>query len=250
MANRVTEGWLTPASSATSPLDRYAARGPRSSRHWAIRRWVGVSRTPSKSASICSCTDRLYVSFHAEGNRYRVDMRLASIHTYPVKGLHRVDHDAARVRPWGLAGDRRLMLIDHDGRMVTQRDEPRLALFRPSYVDGELVVRATDQPELRITPQPGEPIEAQVWRDVVTTSLVGEAADAWFSEALDRKLRLVYLDDPTRRAIDPRYGRPDDRVSFADGYPLLLTNTASLNVLNDWIFESDRSGSRAAIRCC
>jgi uncharacterized protein YcbX len=80
-------------------------------------------------------------------------------------------------------------------------------------------------------------VAAQVWRDVVTSSLVGEAADAWFSEALDRKLRLVYLDDPTRRRIDPRYGRPDDRVSFADGYPLLLTNTASLNVLNDWILE-------------
>jgi uncharacterized protein YcbX len=164
-------------------------------------------------------------------------MRLTSIHIYPVKGLHRVDHDAARVRPWGLAGDRRFMLIDHDDRMLTQRDEPRLALLRPSYVDGDLVVQAAGRPELRITPQPGEPVHAQVWRDVVATSLVGEAADIWLSEALDRKVRLVYLDDPTRRTVDPHYGRPGDRVSFADGYPLLLTNTASLNVLNDWIFE-------------
>src|SRR6266536_1456613 len=124
-------------------------------------------------------------------------MRLASIHTYPVKGLHRVDHDAARVEPWGLAGDRRFLLVDHDGRMLTQRDEPRLALLRPSYVDGELVVRTAGRPDLRLRPQPGEQTQAQVWRDLVATSLVGEAADAWFAEALDRKVRrLVYLDDP------------------------------------------------------
>jgi len=41
-------------------------------------------------------------------------------------------------------------------------------------------------------------------------------------------VRLVYLDDPTRRAVDPEFGRDGDVVSFADGYPLLLTSTASL----------------------
>jgi hypothetical protein len=164
-------------------------------------------------------------------------MRLASIHTYPVKALHRVDHDAARVEPWGLTGDRRFLLIDHDGRMLTQRDERRLALLRPSYVDGRLVVRATGRPDLCVQPLPGEPVDVRVWRAVVTTSLVGEAADAWLSEALDRKVRLVYLDDPARRPVDPRYGRAGDRVNLADDYPVLLTNIASLNVLNDWIAE-------------
>ena len=31
--------------------------------------------------------------------------------------------------------------------------------------------------------------------------------------------------------------RPEDRVSLADGYPLLVANTASLAELNDWLAE-------------
>src|ERR1700729_2629564 len=42
------------------------------------------------------------------------------------------------------------------------------------------------------------------------------------------------MDDPTRRAVDPRFSREGDVVSFADGYPLLLTNTGSLDQLGEW----------------
>jgi MOSC domain-containing protein len=164
-------------------------------------------------------------------------MRLTSIHTFPVKGLHRVDHDVARVEPWGLAGDRRFMLIDEDGAMLTQRQEPRLTQLQPSYVDGALVVSVTGRPDLVVAPAPGDLVDTVVWGTPVRASLVGEEADAWLSDALDRKVRLVYLDDPTRRAVDPDYAAPGDRVSLADGYPLLLTNSASLDMLNDWIAE-------------
>jgi uncharacterized protein YcbX len=178
----------------------------------------------------------MYVSMrYATGTVVR--MRLASIHTYPVKGLHRTDHDTAWVEPWGLAGDRRFILIDDDGSMLTQREEPRLTQLQPSYVDGRLVVSAAGRADLDVTPVPGNLVEVTVWRTPVLASLVGTPADTWFSETLDRKVRLVYLDDPTRRAVDPDHGAPHDRVSFADGYPLLLTSSASLDVLNDWIAE-------------
>ncbi len=48
-------------------------------------------------------------------------------------------------------------------------------------------------------------------------------------------MRLVYLDDPTRRPVDPQYGRAGDIVSFADGFPLLLTSTGSLGELGAWL---------------
>ncbi len=165
-------------------------------------------------------------------------MRLASIHTYPVKGCHRVDHDAARVEPWGLAGDRRWLLTDEDGCMLTQREEPRLTRLRPSVTDGGLVLCADGRPALRVVAEPGEPTEVRVHRDqVLATPTGGEAAEGWLSGVLDRKVRLMYLDEPTRRTVDPRYGRPDDRVGFADAYPLLLASTSSLTALNDWIVE-------------
>ena len=51
------------------------------------------------------------------------------------------------------------------------------------------------------------------------------------------RLRLVYLDDPTRREVDQDFGSPGDRVNFADGYPLLLTSTGSLEALGRWLTE-------------
>jgi uncharacterized protein YcbX len=50
------------------------------------------------------------------------------------------------------------------------------------------------------------------------------------------------MDDPaTRRPVDPEYALPGETVSFADGYPLLLTTTASLDALNSLISQGDRA---------
>jgi uncharacterized protein YcbX len=167
-------------------------------------------------------------------------MRLASIHTYPVKGCRRTDHAAASVEPWGLAGDRRWLLTDDDGQMLTQREEPRLTRLRPVAVEGGgLVLRADGRPALRVVAEPGEPTEVRVHRDpVLATPAGGDAAVAWLSEVLDRKVRLLHLAAPTRRPVDPGYGLPHDRVSFADAYPLLLASTSALAALNDWIVET------------
>ena len=53
-------------------------------------------------------------------------VRLASIYTYPVKGGHRVEQADAGVEPWGLAGDRRWMIVDADGVGVTLRETTAL----------------------------------------------------------------------------------------------------------------------------
>ena len=52
---------------------------------------------------------------------------LASVHIYPLKGCRAVDLDEAVVEPWGLAGDRRWLLVDADGQFLTQREHPALA---------------------------------------------------------------------------------------------------------------------------
>jgi len=85
-------------------------------------------------------------------------------------------------------------------------------------------------------PAPGAPLlKVSVWSSTLLAAAAGPEADAWFSAYLGRPVRLVYLDDPTRRAVDPDFGRPGDVVSFADGYPLLLTNASSLEELGRWL---------------
>ena len=54
-------------------------------------------------------------------------IRLASIHIYPLKAARAVNLDESRVEPWGLAGDRRWLLVDEDGRFISQREESSLA---------------------------------------------------------------------------------------------------------------------------
>jgi hypothetical protein len=53
--------------------------------------------------------------------------RLVSAHIYPLKSGRGIDLSEAQVEPWGLAGDRRWLLIEMDGKFVTQRQEPSMA---------------------------------------------------------------------------------------------------------------------------
>ncbi len=57
-------------------------------------------------------------------------------------------------------------------------------------------------------------------------------AGAYLSTILGRPVDLVYFDDPQNRPVDPEFGQPGDYVSFADGFPLLVATTGSLDHLN------------------
>ena len=163
---------------------------------------------------------------------------LASLHIYPLKGGRAVDLDRAAVEPWGLAGDRRWLLVDAECQFMSQRKHPALARVVITYGPGaDITVSSDGYPTLLVAApdESAELLKVTVWRSTVLAAAAGDEADAWFSAYLGEPVRLVYLDDPTRRAVDPEYGRGGDTVSFADGYPLLLTSTASLDQLNQWL---------------
>jgi uncharacterized protein YcbX len=169
-------------------------------------------------------------------------VRLASIHVYPMKAARAVDLDESLVEPWGLAGDRRWLLVDEDGRFVSQREERSLARVVVTYGSpaGTISLSAAGFPCGRVAAPADEGtqlLKVTVWGSTVLAAAAGPDGDAWFSAYLGRPVRLVYLDDPTRRPVDPGYGRDGDVVSFADGYPLLLTSTGSLDELGRWLTE-------------
>ncbi|WP_406288442.1 MOSC domain-containing protein [Embleya sp. NBC_00896] len=159
---------------------------------------------------------------------------LVSLHVYPIKSARGIDLAEAVVEPWGLVGDRRWMLVDATGRFVSQRKQPRLATVTVRQEPGgTLVVRAPSMDELRIEP----PAEVRlttvtVWNDELEAAVGVDDTHTWFGKLLGIDVRLVYLDDPTRRRPDQTYADIADRVSFADGFPLLLTTTGSLDALN------------------
>ncbi|TGB07701.1 MOSC N-terminal beta barrel domain-containing protein [Streptomyces sp. MZ04] len=169
---------------------------------------------------------------------------LHSIHFYPLKAVGGHAPREAAVEPWGLAGDRRWVLVDSEGRIVTQRPHPRLALAAAELLPGGGIrVSAPGRERLTVAvPPAGETVTVEIWRDKVEGVPADAAAHAWFSAYLDVDVRLVHLDDPaTRRPIDPQYGKDGETVTFADGYPLLLTTLSSLDALNSLIAQGDHS---------
>ncbi|MFE9774369.1 MOSC domain-containing protein [Streptomyces sp. NPDC005931] len=168
--------------------------------------------------------------------------RLHSIHVHPVKAFRSLPLREVVVEPWGPAGDRRWMLIDDGGKVVTQRRQPRLALAAAELLPGGGVrLSAPGMDPLTVpVPRPaGTTLTAQLFDDKVEVVPAEDAAaHAWCSTYLGIGARLVHMDDPaTRRAVDPEYALPGESVTFADGYPLLLTTTASLDHLNSLIAQ-------------
>ena len=53
--------------------------------------------------------------------------------------------------------------------------------------------------------------------------------------------RLVYMPDSSERKMNPQYAKPEEVVSFADGYPLLLISEASLADLNERMVKNGGS---------
>ena len=165
-------------------------------------------------------------------------MTLDAITIYPVKSMRGVSVCEAVVEPWGLAEDRRWMVVDENGSYLTQRDLPGMAriVAAPDGAGG-VVLSAPDTGGQKVhapMPKAGCPtIETVVRGDRVQAQAAGRAADAWLSATLGCVCRLVHMGDPAAaRPVDPADGRPADRVSFADGFPLLGVGTASIGDLN------------------
>ncbi|KND25844.1 MOSC domain-containing protein [Streptomyces acidiscabies] len=169
---------------------------------------------------------------------------LLSIHVHPVKALRGVSPREAVVEPWGPAGDRRWALIDDGGKVVTQRQRPRLALAaaEPLPGGGVLLSGPGVAPLEVAVPEPAKTVVVEIFRDKVEGALADARAHAWCSAFLGADVRLVHMDDPaTRRPVDPAYARPGETVGFADGYPLLVTTTASLDALNSLIAHGEHA---------
>lgn len=159
---------------------------------------------------------------------------LAQIHIYPVKSLGGYSVASADVEARGLRYDRRWMLVDENGRFLTQRELPRMATISSAVDADYLTLAAPEMEPLQVPLQSsGEAaLTVQVWQSVCRAVPVGREADGWFQDFLGVKCRLVYMPEETRRAFNPDYRAGEGIVSFADGYPLLLLGEVSLSDLN------------------
>jgi uncharacterized protein len=154
-------------------------------------------------------------------------LELTRLFIYPIKSARGIEVSAAHVSERGLEHDRRFMLVDDDGHLVTARSHPKLLTVSTALQGNCLIVTADQMPMLRLPLWfMGPERRVRVWSDWTLAIDVSEEASAWFSAHLQAKLRLVWMPDHAERRMNPEFG--PSRISFVDGNPLHLISESSL----------------------
>jgi uncharacterized protein len=165
-------------------------------------------------------------------------MKVHSLHIYPMKSARVIDLDAANVGAWGLDGDRRYMVTDLQGKFITQRELQALAQITAIESFGTLhLSKAGSDEQIMATFDPVRRIDAEIWGSHVTAALAEDGVNNRLSDWLGQPVRLVHADGVTRRQCSPDWSGEGVQTGFADGYPVLITTTSSLRLLNEATME-------------
>ncbi len=164
-------------------------------------------------------------------------LHLSGLYRYPLKSCKAEPLQQACFDELGLSGDRRWMLVDDaSGRFYTQRALPHMSQLSVLYnKNGGVTLSAPGMtwldvpvPEDRETNLRG----VTVWRDTLRVPDAGDAAARWVSEFIGKPTRMVHIPKARARWLPSGYGSVDDKMGFADGFPLLLIGQASLDDLS------------------
>jgi uncharacterized protein len=162
---------------------------------------------------------------------------VAELICYPVKSCAGTGLETATFTEQGIAFDREWMVADENGKFMSQRQNPELALIVPKLADGFLRVVAPGMEELAVdlADLDHETVASTVWGNNAPAITQGFEADGWFSEYLEQNVQLVRKDPDASRSVKPVYQLADatNKVAFADGASSLLTTMPSLAALNE-----------------
>jgi uncharacterized protein len=165
---------------------------------------------------------------------------ITALNIYPVKGCRGIALQSARVAATGFEHDREWLITRPDGRFMTQREEPRLALIETALIDRQLPgdetlrLRVPGGAELEVLPAaPGRAVEVTVWKDRCAAFDAGDEAAEFLTGYLGSPVRLVRFDARRKRPSNPDWTPGVEALNqFSDGFPWLLASEASLEDLN------------------
>jgi uncharacterized protein len=153
---------------------------------------------------------------------------------YPVKSTRGIARERVRIAATGFEWDRQWMIIDHKGTFLSQRTHPHLARIVPQVAADALILRHAKLATLTVPfTEHGERVAVSVHRDPCVGIDQGPAAAEWASAALGQAVRLVRVPAEAARRANPKFaGAVAAPMGFADGFPMLVCNQASLDDLN------------------
>lgn len=160
-------------------------------------------------------------------------LNVSGLSIYPVKSCAGIALRASRVEAFGLSYDRRWMVVDEKGVMLTQRKLAKMCLIHTELIGGQLYLKYSSMPDLAVMqPDTGNKRRVKVWDDECLAYDAGHEPANWLSQVLGVECRLVYFPDDEIRQVDLNFAGKNDKTAFSDGFPLLLISQASLDDLN------------------
>ncbi|WP_413283226.1 YcbX family protein [Vibrio sp. MA40-2] len=155
---------------------------------------------------------------------------LSQISVYPIKSIKGIDLSTSWVEKQGIVFDRRLMLADQNGVMITARAYPQLVRVNAQLTPKGMKLTFDQNEPLTIsyTQFSMQEVKTKVWNDSFVAYSTSDVANEWFSGILGIKVQLLYTGEESQR-VREKLGH---NVSFADGYPLLVISQGSLDELN------------------
>jgi uncharacterized protein len=180
------------------------------------------------------------------------DITVTGLFSYPVKSCRAVSHVSVMIDKTGLSHDREWMLVDTrhtPARFITQRECPRLAAIAVQVnAAGDLILSHDDLVSTTVIVRPTSSqqlIRVKVWSSEVFGLRAGDHAAEWFSAVTGiaaSHLALVCFERAHKRVCNTRYaGESGAHTLFADGYPMLIANQASLDDLNRRMGRSEEN---------
>ncbi|WP_299873225.1 MOSC domain-containing protein [uncultured Cocleimonas sp.] len=166
------------------------------------------------------------------------EVTVTSLIIYPVKSLAGIELQESEVDNMGLKYDRRWMLVSPEGKFLSQRTLPQMALIKTEIDDSEQNPRLTlsmdgkDSHIVAATDDSSEKMDVVIWGDELQVQKVGPESDAWLSDCLGLDCHLVYIADDVMRQCDLEFAEEGEQTGFADGFPMLFVSEESLNDLN------------------
>jgi len=159
---------------------------------------------------------------------------VAGLFVYPVKSTRGVARGRVTLTPAGLEWDRQWMIVNATGVFLTQRSHPQLARIVPEVTADALRLSGPGLPALSVPlDTAGARTSVRVWDCHCVGIEQGSEADAWVTRALGEPVRLIRVAPDMARVANPKFaGATPAPLGFADGYPILVCNEASLEDLN------------------
>ncbi|MEZ0392689.1 MAG: MOSC domain-containing protein [Pseudobdellovibrionaceae bacterium] len=173
-------------------------------------------------------------------------LQIKKLSIYPIKSCHGLDVTEFQIGESGpqiqigktTIGDREWMFVDSEGKFVTQRTFPKMALLKPVLQDQRFYLEILGSKfEIPIQEKAVPRKTVSVWGKDIDAALIESPLNEAVSDFLNQNLQLMHFDSVSNREILVKGKGMNAQTRFTDSQAYLIFTEESLKDLNSKMKE-------------